>query len=321
MFSFQPESWTVGDLFVSQKGARSASITCRGEAPKFRFATPENLISSPYGASSFDAGTRLSIDFMLTKDLQDFCETLDSWAKTTLQENSENLFNKKHSQETIEQMYQSVIKSRSIEKDYKEMALTGYVKHNIKDISTSQFFLKEGPLAILPFSKNNFSFVWSVKKGFVTENIASTIKSKICEILKVKNINITNIQSYPLTLNLKRTYYKNDVLILGEGLHTIHPVAGQGFNLVLRDIKKLKEVLKYYTGLGMSIKSSPALEDFSNQRKSENIITGVGIDLTHNFFKQNKLLDPLKDVILKNISKNNTLKKISKFISNQGLSI
>ena len=218
-------------------------------------------------------------------------------------------------------IYQSVIKSRSIEKDYKEMALTGYVKHNIKDISTSQFFLKEGPLAILPFSKNNFSFVWSVKKGFVTENIASTIKSKICEILKVKNINITNIQSYPLTLNLKRTYYKNDVLILGEGLHTIHPVAGQGFNLVLRDIKKLKEVLKYYTGLGMSIKSSPALEDFSNQRKSENIITGVGIDLTHNFFKQNKLLDPLKDVILKNVSKNNTLKKISKFISNQGLSI
>ena len=218
-------------------------------------------------------------------------------------------------------IYQKVIKRRSIEKDYKEMALTGYVKHNLKDVSTCQFFLKEGPLAILPFSKNNFSFVWSVKKGFITKNISSTVKSKICEILKVKNINITNIQSYPLTLNLKRTYYKNDVLILGEGLHTIHPVAGQGFNLVLRDIKKLKEVLKYYTGLGMSIKSSPALEDFSNQRKSENIITGVGIDLTHNFFKQNKLLDPLKDVILKNVSKNNTLKKISKFISNQGLSI
>ena len=47
-------------------------------------------------------------------------------------------------------IYQSVIKSRSIEKDYREMAWTGYVKHNIKNISTSQFFLKEGPLAILP---------------------------------------------------------------------------------------------------------------------------------------------------------------------------
>jgi 2-polyprenyl-6-methoxyphenol hydroxylase-like FAD-dependent oxidoreductase len=218
-------------------------------------------------------------------------------------------------------IYQSVIKNRSIEKDYKEMALTGYVKHNLKGINTSQFFLKEGPLAILPFSKNDFSFVWSVKKNFIEKNISSTIKLKICEILKVENINITNIQTYPLTLSLKRTYYKNDVLILGEGLHTIHPVAGQGFNLVMRDIKKLKEVLKHYTGIGMSIKSSPALEDFSNQRKSENIITGIGVDLTHNFFKQNKLLDPLKDIILKNISKNSTLKKISKFISNQGLSI
>ena len=219
-------------------------------------------------------------------------------------------------------IYQNIINIRSINKDYKEVALTGHVKHNLKNIKTSQFFLKEGPLAILPFSKNNFSFVWSVKKEFIKKNIKSIITSKVCEILKVKKkINVINFQSYPLTLNLKRTYYKNDTLILGEGLHTIHPLAGQGFNLVMRDIKKLKEVLKYYSGLGISITSSSALEDFSNNRKSENIITGLGIDLTHNFFKQNKLLEPFKELILKNISKNNKLKKLSKFISNQGLSI
>jgi 2-polyprenyl-6-methoxyphenol hydroxylase-like FAD-dependent oxidoreductase len=218
-------------------------------------------------------------------------------------------------------IYQNIISSRSIDKDYEEIALTGYVNHNLKEINTSQFFLKEGPLAILPFSKKNFSFVWSVKKNFLKKNIKSTITSKICELLKVKKINITNIQSYPLTLNLKRTYYKNDTLILGEGLHTIHPVAGQGFNLVIRDIKKLKEILKYYTDLGILIESSSALEDFSSSRKSENIITGLGIDLTHAFFKKNKLLEPFKEVILKNVSKNNTLKKISQFISNQGLSI
>ena len=219
-------------------------------------------------------------------------------------------------------IYQNIINSRSITKDYKEVAYTGYVKHNIKKVNTSQFFLKEGPLAILPFSKNNFSFVWSVKKKFINKNIKSIITSKIYEILKVnKKIIITNIQSYPLTLNLKRTYYKKDALILGEGLHTIHPVAGQGFNLVLRDIKKLKDVLKYYTDLGISIKSSFALEDFSSNRKSQNIITALGIDLTHNFFKQSNMLEPLKEAILKNVSKNNTFKKISKFISNQGLSI
>ena len=218
-------------------------------------------------------------------------------------------------------IYQNIIDKRSLDKDYKEVAITGYVKHSIKNLNTAQYFLKDGPLAILPFSKYSFSFVWSVNKNFLKKDVSAAIKSKICEVLKTKNIKISNQQSYPLMLNLKRTYYKKDILILGEGLHTVHPVAGQGFNLVLRDIKKLQEILKYYTGLGMSLKSCPALEDFTNNRKAENIITGIGIDLTHNFFKQNKLLDPFKESILKNVSKNNTFKKISKFISNQGLSI
>ena len=218
-------------------------------------------------------------------------------------------------------IYQSIVDKRSLNKDYKEIAYTGYVKHSLKNLNTAQYFLKDGPLAILPFSQNNFSFVWSVDKEFPKKDINLVIKSIICKVLKTKKIQISNQQSYPLMLSLKRTYYKNDILILGEGLHTVHPVAGQGFNLVLRDINKLQEILKYYTGLGMSLKSTSALEDFTNNRKSENIITGIGIDLTHNFFKQNKLLDPFKETILKNISKNNTLKKISKFISNQGLSI
>jgi len=219
------------------------------------------------------------------------------------------------------EIYQNIVDKRSLDKDYKEVAITGYVKHSIKNLNTAQYFLKDGPLAILPFSKNNFSFVWSVDKDFPKKNLNNVIKSKICEILKTKKIKISNQQSYPLKLDLKRSYFNKDVLILGEGLHTVHPVAGQGFNLVLRDINKLQEVLKYYTGLGMSLKSCPALEDFTSNRKAENIITGIGIDLTHNFFKQNKLLDPFKETILKNVSKNNTFKKISKFISNQGLSI
>ena len=217
-------------------------------------------------------------------------------------------------------IYQSIVDKRSLNKDYKEIAITGYVKHDLKNLNTAQYFLKDGPLAILPFSKNNFSFVWSVNKDFPTKDINSIVKSKISKVLKTNKIQISNQQSYPLMLNLKRTYYKNDILILGEGLHTVHPVAGQGFNLVLRDINKLQKIFKYYTELGMSLNSTPALEKFTNNRKSENIITGLGIDLTHNFFKQNKLLDPFKETILKNISKNNTLKRISKFISNQGLS-
>ena len=52
----------------------------------------------------------------------------------------------------------------------------------------------------------------------------------------------------------------------------------------------------------------------------ENIIMGLGVDATHNFFKKNKYLDPLKGFLLKHISNNETLSKLSKIISNKGLS-
>ena len=221
-------------------------------------------------------------------------------------------------------IYNRIIRHRSIYKNYKEVAITGYIKHKIKNLNTSQFFLKQGPLAILPFSKDSFSFVWSVNKGFYESNkinLRKIIANKILEILKTKKkISISNIQSYPIVLGLRKHYYSKNILILGEGLHVIHPVAGQGFNLVLRDIKKLKEILKYYSNLGISFKNSYALNDFYNSRKPENIIMSLGIDATHNFFKRSKYFDPIKGVILKNIGNNESLKKISKIISNKGLS-
>ena len=58
----------------------------------------------------------------------------------------------------ISKIYDKITKTRSIKKDYKETAITGYVKHNIKNLNTSQFFLKEGPLAILPFFKGLLFF-------------------------------------------------------------------------------------------------------------------------------------------------------------------
>jgi 2-octaprenyl-6-methoxyphenol hydroxylase len=224
---------------------------------------------------------------------------------------------------TKSSIYENITKLKPIKKDYKEIAVTGYVKHDFKSLNTSQFFLKEGPLAILPFSKNYFSIVWSINKKFYENNskkVKELVEHKLFEILKTKkSISVSNIQTYPISLNLKRQYYQKNILILGEGLHSIHPVAGQGFNLVLRDIKKLKEVIKYYVGLGISIKNSNALSDFYNSRKPENTIMGLGVDIAHNFFKEKKFLDPIKKRILKQVSKSEFLKSLSKRISDKGL--
>ena len=169
-------------------------------------------------------------------------------------------------------IYDNITKTRFIKKDYKEIAITGYVRHNYKNLPTSQFFLKEGPLALLPFSKKLFFFCLECQKILIFEDnskkITNLVKNKLKEILNYKqDIAISNIQSYPISLRLRRQYHQKNILILGEGLHTIHPVAGQGFNLVLRDIKKLQEIIKYYVSLGISIKNSYALNDFYNSRK------------------------------------------------------
>ena len=220
-------------------------------------------------------------------------------------------------------LYSTIEQGRSIEKDYEELALTANIKHNAKIEGASQFFLREGPLAILPFQKKEFSTVWSISSDFFCvnkNNIKKILSEKIIKLLKIKSIkNITNIQSFPINLNLKTRYYKKNVLILGDGLHTVHPIAGQGFNLVLRDIKKLKELMSKTLRLGLLIKESFILKDFYNSRKAENNLFGLGINLTNIFFKNNKYFSPLRKGILNNIDKFKIIKKISRSMSDRGI--
>jgi len=220
-------------------------------------------------------------------------------------------------------LYNNITLGRSIEKNYKEMSLTTTVSHNCKINKTSQFFLKEGPLAILPFDKNTFSVVWSVSNVFFQKNkklIKKILSEKIKELLKNFKIkNISDIQSYPINLSLKTKYFKKNILILGDGLHAVHPMAGQGFNLVLRDIKKLNDLMVKAINLGLSLKNSFLLKDFYEARKPENIILGLGIDLTNIFFKNNKYFHPIKKILLSNISKFKFIKKISQIISDKGI--
>jgi 2-octaprenyl-6-methoxyphenol hydroxylase len=220
-------------------------------------------------------------------------------------------------------LYNRITQERSIEKNYNEMALTAIVSHKSRINKVSQFFLKDGPLAVLPFTKNKFSVVWSVSNIFFLTNKVSLKKILLLRIKTLLNTNkikdINNIESFPIKLNLKTKYFKKNVLILGDGLHAIHPMAGQGFNLVLRDIKKLNDLMIKTLNLGISFKNSFLLKNFYQARKPENTILGLGVDLTNIFFKDNKYVAPLKKTLLNNINRFKFIKKISQFISDKGI--
>jgi 2-octaprenyl-6-methoxyphenol hydroxylase len=221
-------------------------------------------------------------------------------------------------------IYEILFRNRSIQKDYSEVAITGYINHNSKLENPEQYFLKEGPLAFLPFNKKTFSFVWSLDKSFYLKNkkfLKNLVLDKIESLFNKKyNFKVSEIQSYPIFLNLRSEYSRKNTLVLGEGLHSIHPIAGQGFNLVLRDIKKLNELIAQNLRLGLTINNSLILKDFYSARKSENTLFGLGVDLTNSFFKQNIYLNPLKEKILQNICRIKTIKKFSKIISDEGIS-
>ena len=220
-------------------------------------------------------------------------------------------------------IYSKFLNERNITKDYNQMGVTVLVKHDCKIKNASQYFLKEGPLAILPFSKKMFSIVWYLDKKFYKQNlknIESLINFKLKKIFGIKKkFETLDLQSYPLKLKLKTEYFKNNVLIFGQGIHSIHPMAGQGFNLVIRDIMKLHDLIEKNLLLGLPIKNSNILKDFKSSRGPENILMGIGVDFTSIFFKQYKYLEPIKNEILKKIDKIKFLKKISRNISDTGI--
>ena len=219
-------------------------------------------------------------------------------------------------------IYQKISGNREIKKNYKEQSITCSVKHSIKNLGAQQFFLKEGPLAVLPYKNNKFSVVWSIENKYFLKNeknLLSYLKTKISNLLKTNKLILGKIQSYPLKMLLKKNYYKKNIIILGDGLHVVHPLAGQGFNLILRDIEKLSNLIHDNIKLGLPIRDSNIPKDLSDSRKPENLLIGLGIDTTRIFFKSNKYLDPIKENILNNFSKSEILKKITRRVANIGL--
>ena len=170
--------------------------------------------------------------------------------------------------------------SRKILKDYNSYAYTTIIQHEKIDNDIAvQIFTKLGPLAFLPISEKETSVVYSFynKKNENINNLIEKYNHKY-KILKIEKINSFELKS----LNL-RSYYQDNILAFGDLLHRIHPLAGQGFNMTIRDIKILLEIIVSKFSLGLDLDSSVNYE-FENRLKHKNFIFSNGIDLVHEFF-------------------------------------
>jgi len=208
--------------------------------------------------------------------------------------------------------------SKKIVKKYNSKAYTTIIKHDqILNDTATQIFTKKGPLAFLPISNRETSVVYSVynSNNQKHENIEQLIIDKN---FKYKIKNIDKINNFKLmSLNLRSYYYKN-ILAFGDLLHKIHPLAGQGFNMTIRDLQILLEIIKSRLDVGLTIDSSVNYE-FQKKMRQKNLIFSNSIDLIHELFNiERKLNTDLLSKSIKTIGNYPFINKIFTKIADKG---
>ena len=137
----------------------------------------------------------------------------------------------------------------------------------------------------------------------------------------LKNIRFnSNLEIRDLNLLIRKNYYKDRVLLFGDALHVIHPFAGQGFNMVLRDLSSLEKILEEKTNLGLDIGSSDILSEFSQETKSRNFAYSMGINfLKDSFTFKNESFKRFRNKIIADLNKNNFAKDLFLNLADKGL--
>ncbi len=208
--------------------------------------------------------------------------------------------------------------NKKIEKKYNSVAYTTIIKHDkIANNIAVQIFTKNGPLAFLPISEYETSVVYSI-------NDYSKGEKEITELIKNYNLRyklkkIDKIHSFELKGLSLRSYFHKNILAFGDLLHRIHPLAGQGFNMTIRDIKFLNNIIQKKIDLGLPIDSNLNIE-FENNQKHKNYIFSSGIDLIHQFFNlERKTKNEFLSKSIQYFNKNSSINKIFTKIADEGL--
>jgi len=202
---------------------------------------------------------------------------------------------------------------KKINKNYNSLAYITILKH--KKISNNksaiQIFTKKGPLAFLPISQNETSVVYSAR-GYENVDLENLIKKNNTkfEILKINKIFNFELKSSSL-----RTYYHSNIIAFGDLLHRLHPLAGQGFNMTIRDIKEIQKLILKRKSLGLELDTS-ICKDFEKNSRSKNFLFASGIDFIYEFFNfeskyKNKFLNNFVKLLGKNKLTNNFFTKVA----------
>ena len=171
--------------------------------------------------------------------------------------------------------------------DYQQTAFVFNISHTKKHhgVALERFF-PTGPLAILPVKNlkiNQSSVVWTVDSGVANDDVFKINFRKEFE-KKYNNffgklISLSEIKKYPLNVFSCYDIFKRNVVLIGDACQAIHPIAGQGFNLGMRDAFILAKTLEKSKELGLEPFNLSLMKSYENMRTIDKTLL---VNATHN---------------------------------------
>lgn len=181
---------------------------------------------------------------------------------------------------------------------YGQTALVTAVRHTRDHEGTAhQFFMPEGPLAILPLpGGHHSSIVWSetaARAGLIAAlpdaEYLAALRPRFGDFLGEIALAGTRF-TYPLSLSLASRYVLPRLALVGDAAHGVHPIAGQGLNLGLRDVAALAEVLLLAARCGEDIGALDVLERYERWRRFDATAMALGMDGVNRLFSNDNPL-------------------------------
>jgi 2-octaprenyl-6-methoxyphenol hydroxylase len=175
---------------------------------------------------------------------------------------------------------------------YGQTALVTAIRHEKDHEGTAhQFFMPEGPLAILPLKGGHHSsIVWSETaenaariQALPDDQYLQALRPRFGDFLG--EIALAGDRfTYPLSLSLAERFIAPRVALVGDAAHGVHPIAGQGLNLGLRDVAALAQVLIESARRGEDIGSQTTLEAYQRWRRFDSTALALGMDTVNRMF-------------------------------------
>ena len=166
-----------------------------------------------------------------------------------------------------------------------------------------EHFLPAGPFAILPLKGNRSSLVWTETDAEAARIIALPEGEFHSELERRFGLHLGDIgvvgprRAYPLGLFIARSFVAERIALVGDAAHVIHPIAGQGLNMGLRDIAALAEAVVDAARLGLDIGGADVLERYQRWRRFDTMAMGVATDgLNRLFSNESDILRVMRDV-------------------------